>query len=124
MTREDLDSWLSDYARAWETRDAELVATLFTEDATYQETPFVEPLRGGAAIRAYWERAVVHHQEQVRFGYGVLSLDGATAIAHWHASFVRVTTKSAVKLDGVFLLTFDDQRRCHTLREWWVKKEA
>lgn len=124
MTGEELNAWLRDYGSAWETRDADLVAALFTEDATYQETPFVEPMRGRAAIRAYWDRAVVRAQEQVQFGYEVLSLGDAVCLARWHASFVRIRTKSAVKLDGVFLLTFDDQRRCQALREWWMKQES
>lgn len=124
MTGEELGAWLRDYGRAWETRDADLVVTLFTEDATYQETPFVEPMRGRAAIRDYWERAVVRTQEQVQFGFEILSLGEASALAHWQASFVRIRTKSEVKLDGVFLLTFDDQGRCRTLCEWWMKQES
>ena len=118
MTHEQFACWLDDYRRAWETRDAGLVAALFTEDATYQETPFVEPMRGRAAIRDYWERAVVRTHQEVQFGYDILSVGEAIAIAHWHASFVRVRTRSEVKLDGLFVLTFDDQGRCRTLREW------
>lgn len=123
MTHHDLESWLDAYGRAWETRDADLVATLFTEDATYQETPFVEPMRGRAAIRDYWELKVVHTQEQVKFGYDILAAAEDTGIAHWWTSFVRVKSKSKVRLDGIFLLTFDADNRCRTLREWWVRQE-
>jgi uncharacterized protein (TIGR02246 family) len=124
MTHDELRSWLDTYGRAWETRDPELVVTLFTQDATYQETPFVKPMRGRAAIHEYWAQKVVQLQEDVRFGHEVLAVETDTGIAHWWVSFVRIRTKSKVKLDGIFLLTFDRTRHCRTLREWWVKQES
>jgi ketosteroid isomerase-like protein len=122
MTREDLKTWLDAYGRAWERRDAQAVVELFAEEATYQETPFVEPLRGRAAIREYWTDAVVQAQQQIRFGYQILAVTEDSGIAHWWASFVRVSTKAQVKLDGIFLLTFASGNLCRELREWWMKK--
>ena len=124
MTHDELKSWLDTYGRAWETRDPELVVTLFTEDATYQETPFVEPMRGRVAIHEYWAQKVAQWQEDVRFGHEVLAVEGDTGIGHWWVSFVRIRTKSKVRLDGIFLLTFDRTRLCRTLREWWVRQES
>ena len=115
VNQEALKSWLDAYGRAWETRDPDAVIKLFTEDATYQETPFSEPMRGRAAIREYWAEKVARSQEQVSFGYEVLALAGDLSLAHWWASFVRTRSKSRVKLDGIFLLSFDSQDRCRAL---------
>jgi len=123
MSPESLRVWLDSYRSAWEERDPEAVIGLFAEDATYQETPFSQPMRGREAIRQYWSRAVVACQEQIRFGYEVLAVAEVSAIAHWWASFVRVATGMQVSLDGVFLLTFDTAGRCRELREWWVRKD-
>ena len=123
MNSESLRSWLEGYRSAWEERDPEAVISLFAEDATYLETPFSQPMRGREAIRQYWSRAVVSYQEQIRFGYEVLAITEVSAIAHWWASFVRISSKTQVNLDGVFLLTFDKVGRCQELREWWVRKE-
>jgi len=79
-------------------------------------------MRGRAAIREYWTKAVVETQEQIRFGYEILAVRENSAIAHWWASFVRVATKAQVKLDGIFLLTFAPGDLCRELREWWVRK--
>ena len=46
MTQDEFKTWLDAYGRAWETRDANTVADLFSDDAAYHETPFVEPWRG------------------------------------------------------------------------------
>ena len=123
MNPESLRAWLEGYRLAWEGRDPEAVSRLFAEDATYQETPFTPPMRGREAIREYWSRVVVAPQEQIRFGYEVLAVAEVSAIAHWWASFVRVSSKARVSLDGVFLLSFDTAGRCRELREWWVRKD-
>ena len=123
MNLESLRAWLEGYRLAWEGRDPEAVGRLFAEDATYQETPFTQPLRGRKAIGEYWSKVVVTTQEQTHFGYEVLAISEASAIAHWWASFARVSSKAKVSLDGVFLLTFDAAGLCRELREWWVRKD-
>ncbi len=124
MNRESFKSWLDAYGRAWETRDPKAVGELFTENATYQETPFVDPLRGRSAIREYWSQKVERSQEQIQFGCDILAVMEKTGIAHWRTSFVRIPSKAKVKLDGIFVLTFDAENRCQALREWWVKQES
>ena len=37
--------WLDAYGGAWETKEPAAAADLFTEDATYHETRFDEPMR-------------------------------------------------------------------------------
>jgi uncharacterized protein (TIGR02246 family) len=123
MNPESLRGWLDSYRSAWEERDPDAVIRLFAEDATYQETPFSQPMRGREAIRQYWSRAVVAYQEAIQFGYEVLAITEVSAIAHWWASFVRISSKTQVSLDGVFVLAFDKSGRCQELREWWVRKE-
>ena len=123
MNPESLRIWLEDYGLAWEERDPEAVGKLFTEDATYQETPFTQPMRGREAIREYWSRVVATGQEEIRFRHEVLAINEATAIAHWWASFARVSSKARVSLDGIVLLTFDTAGLCKELREWWVRKD-
>ena len=123
MNPESLQAWLEGYRLAWEARDPEAVSKLFAEHATYQETPFTQPLRGREAIRRYWSEVVAAAQEQIRFGYEVLAVAEDSAIAHWWASFLRVPSGGHVSLDGIFLLTFDTTGRCLELREWWVRKD-
>ena len=122
MNRESVQGWLEGYGRAWESRDPEAVGKLFADDATYQETPFTQPMRGREAIQQYWSEVVATAQEQIRFGYEVLAVVENSAIAHWCASFMRVQSRAQVRLDGIFLLTFDMEGRCRELREWWVRK--
>src|SRR5262245_60128242 len=96
------DRWLESYGRAWESRDPAAAARIFTEQGTYQETPFDEPMRGQAAIRAYWE-AVPRSQDRIKFESKVLAFEGCEGIAHWKTSFIRIPSGVRVELDGIFL---------------------
>jgi uncharacterized protein (TIGR02246 family) len=113
-----VEDWLDRYGRAWEERDPGAAAALFTEDATYRETPFAEPLRGAEAVREYWAD-VTEQQEDIRFGYGLLAVTGELAIALWTSTFTSVPGGDRVELDGVFVLRFGDDGLCNELREWW-----
>ena len=45
----ELGDWIEGYRRAWEQNDADLLLTLFTEDASYRSSPFREPNLGWKA---------------------------------------------------------------------------
>ena len=124
MTREVFSAWLESYGRAWVARDAKAAAELYTEDGTYQVTPFVEPMRGRAAIFEYWTH-VAQTEENIQFGYEVLTpaVMPEQGIARWWASFVIVPQGLKTKLDGIFVVTLDDQGKCKQLREWWHKQQ-
>ena len=106
------DRWVEAYGLAWETKDPEAAAELFVEDATYQETPFDEPMRGRAEITEYWSSATGSQDE-------ILAASSGEGIAHWGANFVRLATGTPVKTDGVLLAKLDADGRCTEFREWW-----
>ncbi|HEV2352253.1 MAG TPA: nuclear transport factor 2 family protein [Terriglobia bacterium] len=123
MTSHEFQTWLDAYGRAWQARDAEAAADLFTDGAAYHEAPFVEPMRGRNQIFVYWSH-VARTQEQIRFRCEILSVATQHGIAHGWTSFVRVPEQTHVKLDGIFLVTLRAYGRCETLREWWQRKQT
>jgi ketosteroid isomerase-like protein len=120
MDQASFHRWLHAYGHAWMGRDPKAAAALYTDDATYQVTPFDEPIRGRAAIYAYWD-GVAKTQERIRFDFEVVAVTSEHGIAHWWASFVRVPPGLETKLDGIFLIALDADGRCQSLREWWHK---
>lgn len=112
----DVQGWLEAYARAWEERDADAAAALFTEDAVYQEQPYEEPYRGRAGVHEYWSK-VTATQSDVRMRYGTPIVDGHRAAVEWW-----VTLKNdgfELTLAGEFVLVFDDRGLVRVLREYW-----
>jgi len=103
-------------------RDPESAAALYAESATYQVTPFTEPIHGRAAILEYW-RGVTQTEEDIRFDYEILASTSEFGIARWWASFLRVPPGLPTRLDGIFLITLNAEGLCQSLREWWVKQQ-
>jgi len=122
ITLQAFDDWLDSYGRAWERRNPQAAADLFAEDGTYQVTPFLEPMRGKQAILEYWTN-VAQTQQDIHFGYEILAVTPEHGIARWWASFVIVPPGLQTKLDGIFLISLDENGRCHSLREWWHKQQ-
>lgn len=54
LTLEDAQRWADAYIAAWRSGDAAAIAELFTADATYAHSPWMEPLRGVDAIVSDW----------------------------------------------------------------------
>ena len=121
LTMPKLSSWLEAYGNAWETRDADAAVLIFSEDATYRVSPYEEAHVGRSGIHEYWA-GVTENQRNVDFQYQALSVNGNTGIAHWSAEFSVEPGGTTIQLDGIFVLDFDSEGKCHRLREWWHLK--
>jgi ketosteroid isomerase-like protein len=117
-----LRNWLEAYGRAWQERNPLAAAELYAEDGTYQVTPFLEPIRGREAIRAYWQE-VTATEKDISFSYEILAATERFGIARWRASFERTPPGLKTKLDGIFLIELDASRKCSSLQEWWHKQQ-
>jgi ketosteroid isomerase-like protein len=113
-----VDEWIAAYGRAWEERDADAAAEIFTEDALYRDNPYGLPHVGRDGVRGYWS-AVTSTQADVtvRFGVPVASADAARAAVEF---WVTMTNGGAdVTLTGILYLRFAGDGRCRELREAW-----
>jgi uncharacterized protein (TIGR02246 family) len=115
--------WLERYGQAWKNRDPEAAAALFSEDARYYEIPFQAPAQGRDGVRQYWTGAT-RSQADITFSYDIVSVSGSRGIARWRATFRRVPSEVRVRLDGIFLLEFNNEGLCCELREWWHRAES
>jgi hypothetical protein len=113
-----LSEWLDAYGRAWEERDAEAAALLFTEDALYQWGPFGRRLRGRVMIREAWAEAV-EGWENIDFGYEVLTASARGGIARWWCSGDHPERGVRSRDEGIFRLAFDEGGLCRNFEEWF-----
>lgn len=113
--------WLDAYKKAWEERDPDAAAALFTDDAPYREQPYEEPFVGPRGVRDYWAR-VTATQEGVHLEYGEPVVQGDRAAVEWWVTLVNGGAE--VTLAGEFMLRFDESGRCRELREYWHVAEG
>lgn len=117
MTKEEAIKLIEIYGRAWETRDPELIITIFTEDATYNDPKEPENI-GIAAIKRYWETKVIGEQQDIKFNLLNVWVDGENVIAEWHATFVKHKESVFVDMTEVAIFGVRDGK-FSSLREYY-----
>jgi ketosteroid isomerase-like protein len=117
-----LTEWLDAYGKAWEERDPEAAGDLFTEDAVYQWGPFGQRLRGKLMIREAWAEAV-ETQQNVKFGYEVMTATGSGGIVRWWCDADLPADGVHSRTEGIFRLAFEESGLCTSLEEWFNSKE-
>ena len=122
LHRDRLGSWLQRFGRAWEDRDSDLAAALFSDDGSYRETPFEEAVRGAHEIRSYWSK-LPEARGDIRFTFEILAVTEQWGIAHWHGSYTRVDGTTRLELDGILLVSLADDGRCRDFREWSISRQ-
>ena len=95
----DIDGFMESYKHAWETSDENLLASLFTPDGTYRNTPFAMQ-QGHEAIKQYWQRTKL--QTDIKLTYEVLERHARGGIAHWHTTY-QVTSEDMFAMWASFL---------------------
>lgn len=117
MTKEQATKLIAIYGKAWETRDPELIVTIFTEDATYNDPKEPENI-GREAIRQYWVTKVIGEQEDIKFDLRHLWVDGDTVIAEWHATFKDIKRNILIDMIEVAIFTVKGDK-FSSLREYY-----
>lgn len=117
MTKEEATKLLNIYGKAWVTRDPDLITTIFTSDATYNDPHEPENI-GIDAIRQYWLSKVVEGQKDISFDLKHVWVDGENVIAEWHAQFTD--TKRNVWIDMQEIAIFKTkENKFSSLREYY-----
>jgi uncharacterized protein (TIGR02246 family) len=110
-----VQKWVADYERAWRTAGTELLAELFTPQASYLPSPWAHPIQGLEAIAAFWEKERRGPDEKFAMSSEVVAAQSGTAV-------VRVMVVYGE--DGqrpwrdLWVLRFAQNGRCSWFEEW------
>lgn len=105
------------FGKGWERGDAEAIAALFTEDATFLETPFSSEEHGQAAIRAYW-KDIPLHQAETSFSSGEIYVAGPWFATEFRCTFRRRRTGEKVDARGAIFCETKDGK-ISEMRMYW-----
>lgn len=108
---------LETFGRAWQTFDGDLIVSMFTEDAEYNEDPFQPPMVGHNAIRAYWNEGAETTRD-VEFTVERHWVSGDTILCAWHASYEERPNSARTRLIGFMTWDMAPDGRIARLREW------
>ena len=91
MDRAQLTAWIAAYERAWRTPGTDVLAELFTEDASYSTAPYEKPHRGLEAIAEMWEEERFGPDEAFEMRGEVLAVEGDTGVARVTVEYKEAT---------------------------------
>lgn len=121
LTKQDVRDVIAVYIKAWQERDPDLIATIFTPTATYHERVMKDPIPDREAICEYWRSKVVGAQANITCQLVELYLDGDTAIAEWVAEFDDLAQGVRKRMKEIAVLEFEGTRIA-SLREYWASE--
>ena len=116
----DVKRFLAQYKEAWETRNADLAANLFTRDAQYKQGPFGEPIVSREAIHNYW-KAATGRQEDIHFTVKKFLRIGYILVAEWTCAYRDRSSREHKELAGMFLADFYG-KQVRAFREYWLSR--
>jgi hypothetical protein len=122
LTTTDVKHFLGKYKKAWETRDPDLAAGLFTRDAEYKANPFSEGIVGREAIHDYWA-AATGGQEDIHFTVGTFIQCGYMLAAEWKCTYQDRSSRQRKELAGMLLADFYG-KQVRRFREYWQSRSV
>jgi ketosteroid isomerase-like protein len=109
-------AWIQGYERAWRAAGTAGLAALFTQDATYRQSPYAEPLVGLDAIAVAWERERDGPDEVFTMTSEIVAVEGNTGVARL---VVRYGDPLRQEYQDLWLVRFAEDGRCSSFEEWW-----
>jgi SnoaL-like protein len=110
------ERWARTWERAWPRKDANAIAALYAEGATYRAHPMRDPEPGGALGYA-GSQFSLEDSIECRFGTPVAA--GDRAAVEWWASWVEAGKE--LTLAGATILRFDDAGQVVEHVDYWVE---
>jgi hypothetical protein len=115
MDRNQVTGWVAAYERAWRTSGTEVLASIFTEAASYLQGPYHEPIIGLPAIARLWDDQREGPDEVFQMTSDIVAVDGDTAV-------VRVEVRYGEPLNqdyrDLWIIRFAEDGRCNSFEEW------
>ena len=121
LKQKHFEDWFNKLKNVWERRDPEGAISLCADKFLWYETPFAKPYSTKEEIFKEWQGVL--NQEDVSVSFEILSENGNMGIAHWHATFTRLPSKTKATLDEIFQVTFNDHGECTKFRQWYNSKD-
>ena len=107
--------WLAAYEAAWRAPGTRGLAEVFTDDASYRQSPYQEPVVGLDAIRRMWDDERDGPDEIFTIAADILAVDGPTAVVR---AEVHYGDPLRQEYRDLWIMQLGDDGRCNAFEEW------
>lgn len=121
VDRPAVERWIAGYEAAWRSPGTDMLAGLFTADATYLHSPYAEPVVGLERIGEMWEEDRRGPDEVFTMSTEIVALDGDVAVVR---ALVRYGEPVRQEYTDLWIVRFEATGRCARFEEWpyWPKR--
>jgi ketosteroid isomerase-like protein len=113
--RPAVSRWLAAYEAAWRASGTEGLARLFTEDATYLQSPYEQPVTDLTAIKLMWENEREGPEEIFSLATDILAVDGSTAVVRANVGYGQPLRQ---EYRDLWVIRLVEDGRCCWFEEW------
>jgi ketosteroid isomerase-like protein len=115
-------AWVEGWSKGWPAQDAEAIAALYAEDASFRSHPFREPHRGAAGVRDYCEWAFADEERPTECWFGEPRFTAGGAVVEYWA--IITSEGKEHTLAGISVLDFAADGRVQAQRDYWSMEEG
>lgn len=115
MDSQQVTNWVAAYERAWRTPGTRPLGSIFTDSASYLQSPYAEPIVGLAAIAEMWEAEREQPTEIFDLTSSIVAVDGDTAVVRVDVSYRAPTSQ---EFRDLWIIRFAEDGRCSAFEEW------
>jgi ketosteroid isomerase-like protein len=113
--RAAVSRWLAEYEAAWRTPGTERLASIFSDDITYRQSPYEDPVIGLHRVQRLWDEERTGPDEVFTLTTEILAVDGPTAVVR---AEVRYGDPVQQEYRDLWVMRLGDDGRCHWFEEW------
>lgn len=110
-----VNQWLAGYEAAWRAPGAARLTEIFTEDASYRQSPYQEPVVGLAAIGRMWDAERDGPDEVFTLATDIVAVDGPTAVVRAEVHYGNPVSQ---EYRDLWVMRLGDDGRCSWFEEW------
>ncbi|MGP0222026.1 nuclear transport factor 2 family protein [Paenarthrobacter sp. NCHU4564] len=116
----DVNSWMDQYVRAWNSNQPGDIKALFTEDAVYNTRPHdQEAWHGHEAIVKEWSGDSSDASGDWTFEWTLLGRDGDTAFVQGLTTYLN----GQPTYDNLWVIRFAEDGRAREFTEWYMARK-
>jgi ketosteroid isomerase-like protein len=120
LSRDQFAAWLERYIEAWRSNDPADIGDLFSEDVIYSQSGGHTAIEGREAVVKDWLEEAYAPGESWEASYEPLAIEGQVHVAVGSTRYLRDSGERD-EYSNVFICRFDEDGRCHDLKEWYMK---
>jgi ketosteroid isomerase-like protein len=110
-----VSEWLEQYEAAWRAPGTQGLSGIFTDDVTYRQSPYQEPVVGLDSVRRMWDETRDGPDEVFTMATEIVAVDGPTAVVR-----VEVGYGDRVRQEyrDLWIMQLGGDGRCRWFEEW------